>query len=278
MQSLPSKLNEILAFVQLNSPTFLLFIETWLKPSIPDVAVSIPGYSIFRSDSVVTPGHAGVCVFMRDENLLDFHLSVSSINTPGIDNIFLDICGLGISVTLACIYRPRQSSHDDTLFRHLSHLSNTKQSVVVAGDFNFPDISWPLTTLPPVNSPTSEFVNVIISSSFSQIVTEPTRIRMGQRPSLLDLLMTTDENILSDLEYLPPFGKSDHLVLKSNLHLFTTNPPKCTNKTFKQINYHDLNRDLEKIDWRNLLVGNVESMWGAFLGRFSTVQCLLTPQ
>ncbi|XP_044766875.1 uncharacterized protein LOC123322877 [Coccinella septempunctata] len=77
--------------------------------------------------------------------------------------------------------------------------------------------------------------------------------------------MTTDENILSDLEYLPPFGKSDHLVLKSSLHLFTTNPPKCTNKTFKQINYHDLNRDLEKIDWRNLLVGNVESMWGAFM-------------
>ena len=44
-----------------------------------------------------------------------------------------------------------------------------------------------------------------------QHVNQPTR--QGQRDLLLDLVLTRDENNISDIEYLEPLGKSDHSVL-----------------------------------------------------------------
>ena len=40
----------------------------------------------------------------------------------------------------------------------------------------------------------------------------PTRVRGQNEPHVLDLVLTDDE-IIDDIEYLSPLGKSDHAVL-----------------------------------------------------------------
>ena len=40
-----------------------------------------------------------------------------------------------------------------------------------------------------------------------------TRFRVNQQPSVLDLIMSNEEDMVVDLEFLSPLGASDHKVL-----------------------------------------------------------------
>ena len=51
------------------------------------------------------------------------------------------------------------------------------------------------------------FIDVIQDEFWTQHITEPTRYRFGQTPSLLDL------EIITNVTYTEPLGKSDHLCL-----------------------------------------------------------------
>ena len=53
-----------------------------------------------------------------------------------------------------------------------------------------------------------------------QDVGEPTRFREGQTPSILDLILTNEENMVEKIDYLPSLGKSDHVVLGFNFNCF----------------------------------------------------------
>lgn len=60
-----------------------------------------------------------------------------------------------------------------------------------------------------------------MSSSLSQIIKEPTQYRGNDTPSVIDLTMVNDSDLLTPVDYLPTFGRSDHLVLQSCIQ-FTT--------------------------------------------------------
>ncbi|KAK3095343.1 hypothetical protein FSP39_013497 [Pinctada imbricata] len=73
------------------------------------------------------------------------------------------------------------------------------------------------------------------------MVSAPTRDRVNQKPSLLDLVLTNDNNLITKLDHLSPLGSSDHCVLRFSI--------KC----YKDINvYNALKRDYYK--------GNYEAM------------------
>ena len=60
-------------------------------------------------------------------------------------------------------------------------------------------------------------LNVIQDLFLFQHVKSPTRYRLGQLPSTLDLILTNEEHMLSNLEYTLGLGKSDHECLKFKL-------------------------------------------------------------
>ena len=53
-----------------------------------------------------------------------------------------------------------------------------------------------------------------------QHVREPTCFREGQIPSILDLILTNEENMVEKIDYLPSLGKSDYVVLGFNFNCF----------------------------------------------------------
>ena len=53
-----------------------------------------------------------------------------------------------------------------------------------------------------------------------QHVVEPTRFRTGEVSSLLDLILTNKESMVSDLKYMAALGKSDHLQLIFNFNCY----------------------------------------------------------
>jgi len=56
-------------------------------------------------------------------------------------------------------------------------------------------------------------VSLLDDLFLTQHVNFPTRYRNDQIPSLLDLILSTDQHVVTDLASLPPLGKSDHIVI-----------------------------------------------------------------
>ncbi len=84
-QSLLSNLDEIKILIQERKIDILCVTETWLLPHTTDVAISIPGYKVYRCDK----GRAsGVCVYARHS--LHPVLIDTRINPhPAIEDIFI---------------------------------------------------------------------------------------------------------------------------------------------------------------------------------------------
>ena len=47
----------------------------------------------------------------------------------------------------------------------------------------------------------------------TQYVFEPTRVREGNTPSVLDYILMNEEDLVERIEYKAPVGKSDHVVV-----------------------------------------------------------------
>ena len=65
VMSLVPKMDEVREFLQRNKICLAFITETWLKESIPESVVNIPGFTIIRRDRVVN-NHGGVCVYIKD--------------------------------------------------------------------------------------------------------------------------------------------------------------------------------------------------------------------
>ncbi len=63
VMSLVPKIDEVRLYVSKHNPDLVFITETWLKESIGDNHVDLPGYNIKRRDRSVAQ-HGGVCFFL----------------------------------------------------------------------------------------------------------------------------------------------------------------------------------------------------------------------
>ena len=80
-----------------------------------------------------------------------------------------------------------------------------------------------MTTVHSISHFESEFIECLRDAFLIQHVREPTRSRPGQRPSILDLVLTNEEQMVSNLTYLSLQGKSDHAVLTFEFNCYIEN-------------------------------------------------------
>ncbi|XP_063904725.1 uncharacterized protein LOC135123777 [Zophobas morio] len=112
---------------------------------------------------------------------------------------------------------------DVQLFRTLTELANGHDNLLIFGDFNTPHLH--------------------------QLVNKPTRYRQNQTPSTLDLIILSDVNLLSNLNYGSPVGISDHVTLSAQLRLCCNLQGKKTVHTKFYTDYAVLNHDISNMDW-----------------------------
>lgn len=151
-------------------------------------------YSVFRKDRIAKKGGG---VFIAVKNAL--HV-VSHVYSHGME---------AISVR---IQPPTVTNFYDSLSDFLNALSLTaKDTLFLAGDFNYADIHWP--ALPSQMSPeyiqslspsSRKFIPVTESFALSQAVEKPT-----WNNTLLDLFFTSKPESIISVTYLEPL--SDHV-------------------------------------------------------------------
>ena len=68
----------------------------------------------------------------------------------------------------------------------------------------------------------SRLFHLVQEEDWTQHVREPTRYRAGQRPSLLDLVLTNESHLVDRIQISEPLGKSDHAVLEFDFLCYWT--------------------------------------------------------
>ena len=168
-------------------------------------------------------------------------------------------------ILVGCIYRsgtPTTAIPNDekmhTMIKNASDLTGYN-SKIIAGDFNLNKIVWnPDPILPDnvqVESPEFKFVNCIRDTFLHQHITEPTRFRENQRPTLDDLIFSVEENDVENIVYNPSIGSSDHIMLQCKIKTKLQTPiSRRVMYKYDQGDYIKMASTLN-IDWNTELQG-----------------------
>ncbi|KAH0817119.1 hypothetical protein GEV33_005672 [Tenebrio molitor] len=131
------------------------------------------------------------------------------------------------SRNVALIFYPRQFDFPKRL--HIfpegsvrqEGLADTSEKIFIFGDFNMLQLLWPLDSSGSFSNSSQLMADLIINSHLCQLVLEPTRFRLNQTPSTLDLIISSYDNSLTNLKYLSPIGISDHVTLGIELQIYS---------------------------------------------------------
>ena len=115
------------------------------------------------------------------------------------------------------IYRsPNSSSENYKLLNRLTlNTSLIGGKLQILGDFNFPTINWKNLSTPHLsNHCASEFLAATQDAFLFQHVQNPTHSRPNQKPTLIDLIFSQDDQTITNMTTSAPIGKSHHKVLR----------------------------------------------------------------
>ena len=118
---------------------------------------------------------------------------------------------------------------------------------VILGDTNFPSINWDdCSTTKDEESKEFKFLEAVGDAIPTQRIDETTRITAGDKPSLLDLILT--DAGLSDLNtnIQPPLRQSDHVHIEAELPAYHTFSKTMIRYNFTKRDYDPMGGEVKK--------------------------------
>ena len=270
-RSLRNKFNELQALVYLENYDIIGITETWINSTRVDYLAeyALPGYDIFCCERTNRSG-GGVMFYIKS------NLNPRMIPTPNIANInitFTQIESKRKKIMLGLIYRPPAQSNatDEKLYDIIADICSVNNCVIM-GDFNLPVTRWgePITA-----HAGQKLYQCLIESSLHQHVKEPTR---GN--NILDIILTTDENLVKDVEIGPEFSTSDHgrVLFTINFDKGVVSESKEKIPDYRRANYARLRSQLASINWKEqLATPDVNKAWQVFAKELKEATNLCVP-
>ena len=175
------------------------------------------------------------------------------------------------------VYRSPNSCQDNNkqLLQLLRNIHQQNYShILITGDFNYKEINWGTnSTGANENHPASIFLECVRDCYMYQHVTNPTRYREGQEPSILDLIFTNEENAIANVDIGPGLGKSDHLFLTFDLICYTERiSSNIKKRNFHKGDYESISQELEQINWDTMEeMDNIDEVWSYLTVHLSNI-------
>lgn len=219
-----------------------------------DADYALENYTLHHTNLHSTNGR-GIGIYI--------HLSIGHNVTQIIDNSFQESCLLEIALSkheillFGCIYRsPTKNDvmeiNNDSLLALMKSLGTNKKysHVCIIGDFNLPKINWD-NWLTNKNEQSLEvrFIEAIRDSFLHQHITEHTRCRGTDLPSTIDLLFTDEADQVSNIEYLPPLGKSDHSTISFDFDTYTEITLSSVKYLYAKADFETIRNYLRQQNW-----------------------------
>ena len=152
------------------------------------------------------------------------------------------------------------------------------------GGFNYKHINWETwSTSKSKDSEEEKFLEALKDSFLFQHVTQPTRHRGSDEPSILDLVLTNEEMQISNIEYESPLGKSDHSSLIFDFHCYTETKKLTESYNYNKADFDAMRSDLETTNWANAMIEKaknetVENYWMLFKEKLYSLRDKFVPK
>lgn len=162
--------------------------------------LKINGYEIYTNfdHTIVT---RGIEIYVN-ERLTPF-IAELDIESSFQESLWLSLKLQGNdSLTLGCIYHSPSSlqTNNQDLRNLIPVAAKYSSHILIAGDFNYPDINWnTITTTRGEDHDSQLFIDTVRDVYLHQHLTDPTRHRYGQNQNTLDLILTNEEDIISNV-------------------------------------------------------------------------------
>ena len=255
-RSIVNKHEELELYINDEDIDIIGITETWLNSEISDSEINLDGYTIFRKDrdhANKTRG-GGVALYVRSELSCVRRDDIVEVNFP--ETLWCNIDSNKESTLIGVCYRAPDSLQlqDEALYSLLGKVS-LEQNVTIMGDFNFRELNWGnLETIDESHL----FIECLRDNFLSQLVNQPTRSN-----NYLDLILSSDENIVENVNVGEPFKTSDHQIIRFSL--ITRKPVQ--NKVTQTFNYYtdsydEVRKYVQSLQLSEIIdYSNVEGMW-----------------
>lgn len=205
--------------------------ETWLSTQT-EIKRHLDGYNGFF-DSRKSGTGGGVAIYVSDKAEL-----ANQLNTPvldGVESLFIE-CKFPRSETFIAgeIYRPPNIGNQTFLEQFeicLQHITNKKQAVFIAGDFNYDLLSM------SEDSCINEFFNIFGMYGFLPTISKTTRLSLDKK-SLLDNIFTNNIGLIS-VSGIIFNDNSDHFPIFVTCNLSTA-CEKREKQKISRFDYHQI--------------------------------------
>lgn len=242
VRSLMSNFGDFKNFV--SSYHVIAITETWLTADVEDVALSIPGFKLFRLDRTRTRG-GGVAVYVNTDILCsqyDLNLKFDE----NIEQLWIHFKIKNCKIAIGNIYRPPSGDFQNFLNSiddSLSLIIPTVDEIICLGDMN-------VNLLNPGNALTKCFD----AYGFEQLINEPTRIT-DRSLTLLDPIFVSNAKLFNDSRVLDAGMISDHCLVCCKLHIEKqiNSARFCTFRDFKNFDYTKFCGDLVITPFQNII-------------------------
>ena len=126
--------------------------------------------------------------------------------------------------------------------------------LLICGDLNYPEIDWEYEYVDE-STEIRPFIDTV--QACYQHIFQPTRYRKGNEPSLLDLILTNEDGMVSDVIHNPGIGESDHECLVFTLDCYKEERRGIENRpNYYKADLETIKDRLDHLNWSSELKGN----------------------
>ena len=207
-QSIIRKMNELRVVVDLKKPDLIALTETWTNDDIDDNYVKIDGYELIeREDRVDTErGRGGGILVYTRKGICAWR---EEVRGDLCQCVCVRLRGRSHDIGIYVVYRsPNSSIANDEMLCSL--MKELRGNFVMVGDFNYPGIRW---TTGGSDAKSRAFYEILIEKGLTQHVEIPTHIN----GNILDLLISSDEEMVQCVDVEGRLGKSDHEMIVATI-------------------------------------------------------------
>ena len=212
-----------------------------------NIALNIEGYILLRIDRIVSDKvrGGGVMLYIKSTLNATVREDLASIFAECIccdveienENTLIEIC-------YRCPFSNKLS--DESLFELTSRASFEK--IMLMGDFNFSELDW---RTPETLDNLHPFLKCINDNFLIQHVDEPTR-----RKNILDLVFTSEENMIKNLSVGEHFETSDHQIIRWNMLACKVIQKQIKSYNYNKGDYDKIRDEAGSINWNEIVMGN----------------------
>ena len=244
--------------------------ETWGYEEINGL-LEIDGYNLIKKHRKNRRG-GGVLLLIR-KNLNVNPIEKLNCNTLITEAVFCELKTNDKNILIGVVYRPPQfdQTMNNAVIELMSKLETLKfDDILLVGDFNLSSRTCFVNfdTYEHTEGFASTFLEKTQDLYLHQHVNFPTLHSAPGDKLPNDLIFTQNEELIKNLERVPPLGYSKHIgitfdiIIDSNVF--------CYSKPIEELNYWkgsytEMNKEIEELDWTSILSSNdIDIDWSTF--------------